>query len=317
MKSATALGTSSSSLLPPTHQMTSMEYVVNANLFDYYWDRMIFECCETCMTLVVYGIYLNLFILSLYTLARRKTRGRNVLLVASCAMVLLGTVQAVVRFSIAAEVVQLSRQLVHEGHKFPPSPEWVGAYPALIRMQNVVFSFNNLVTDALFLYRCYVIWGSQLKIIILPGVFTLSTFATACMSTFSIKSESRTPYIIALVTNLVLMALTAGRIWWIRREAFHAGLDDTIRSRYRTAIAIILESGALYSVCAILLAVTWSIESPMAYDITFGFSLQALNIVPTLTIVRIGLGHTIDDPINLVDSRAAEPASGVELHYIV
>ncbi|KAJ6605182.1 hypothetical protein DFH09DRAFT_1120949 [Mycena vulgaris] len=119
----------------------------------------------------------------------------------------------------------------------------------------------------------------------------------------------------ATFTNLVLLALTAGRISWMRRAAFYAGLNDTCRTRCRTAVTIILESGAIYYIYAVLLTITFSIRPltwSVAYGITLGISLQAINIAPTLTVVRIGLGHNTDDPIGLQEG----PAGG-QLRYIL
>ncbi|KAJ6523114.1 hypothetical protein DFH09DRAFT_1190756, partial [Mycena vulgaris] len=97
-----------------------------------------------------------------------------------------------------------------------------------------------------------------------------------------IRFNGRAPYEMATFTNLVSLALTAGRISWMRREAFYAGLDDTCRTRYRTAITIILESGAIYCICAVLLTIAFSIRPltwSVAYGITLGISLQAIRLI--------------------------------------
>ncbi|KAJ6568058.1 hypothetical protein DFH09DRAFT_1314043 [Mycena vulgaris] len=284
--------------------MNTTEYNVNSAGFDCYWRMMVFELCATCATLLLYGFYLNLFILAIYTLCRRKTRGKYVLIGASCAMALLGTTQAALRLGSTATIIGMSRELVHTALP-PTSIRWI-TYNILTKAQNI-------------LYRCYVIWGAQWKVILLPGLLTLSTLVTAYVAIPwdgpMARFDGRTPYGMATFTNLVLLALTAGRILWMRREAFYAGLDDTCRTRYRSAVTIILESGAIYCVCAVLLTITFSIRPltwSVAYGITLGTSLQAINIAPTLTVVRIGLGHNTDDPIDLKEA----PAEG-QLRYIL
>ncbi|KAJ7834205.1 hypothetical protein B0H14DRAFT_1158411 [Mycena olivaceomarginata] len=56
---------------------------------------------------------------------------------------------------------------------------------------------------------------------------------------------------INLTTNLTLMALTAGRIWWIRRHVVTI-LEPSVTRTYDTVIAMILESGAIYCITIIV-----------------------------------------------------------------
>jgi hypothetical protein len=69
----------------------------------------------------------------------------------------------------------------------------------------------------------------------------------------------------------------------------------------------------------------------MPYRFTLGIALQAIisgfnqrkagcslspqNIVPTLTVVRIGLGQNVDDPIELGDRPVAE--NTIPLRYLL
>ncbi|KAF8152863.1 hypothetical protein K438DRAFT_1863970 [Mycena galopus ATCC 62051] len=59
----------------------------------------------------------------------------------------------------------------------------------------------------------------------------------------------------AAITDMVLVALTTGRIWLKQRDAIHIA-DNTLKSRYSKVITTIyvVESGALYCVLVILLA---------------------------------------------------------------
>jgi hypothetical protein len=82
------------------------------------------------------------------------------------------------------------------------------------------------------LYRCYVIWGRQKKVLILPAGLIISTvgespttplYTTAVMVRFpsldsyrwsdidlvgNTSAVARTPFILAAATNVVLVALT-------------------------------------------------------------------------------------------------------------
>ncbi|KAJ7921852.1 hypothetical protein B0H13DRAFT_2317971 [Mycena leptocephala] len=61
------------------------------------WKLMISLFSETAVVFLLYGIYLALFVLSIYTLSRRhESPGMKVLLLASCMMAVLGTTQVAV-----------------------------------------------------------------------------------------------------------------------------------------------------------------------------------------------------------------------------
>ncbi|KAJ7490681.1 hypothetical protein FB451DRAFT_1361470 [Mycena latifolia] len=58
-------------------------------------------------------------------------------------------------------------------------------------------------------------------------------------------------FVLSVATNGMLTILTAGRIWWLGREVRMA-LQESVRFRYyNTAVAMILESGAIYSLCVL------------------------------------------------------------------
>ncbi|KAJ7618303.1 hypothetical protein DFH06DRAFT_1306651 [Mycena polygramma] len=168
-------------------------------------------------------------------------------------------------------------------------------------------------TIGLCIYRCFVIWGHSVGAVAVP---TLMLFTTAALgysadygdivsSAFYI--DVRVPLAAGLATNVVLLGLTAGRIWWIRRDA--CVLESAFLKRYNTAIAIVLESGAIYCIGTVLFivagpTVTQATLSPhhlvsgstSPIAAIFEASLpQILNIVPMLTIVRVGLGRSIGD----------------------
>lgn len=59
------------------------------------------------------GVYVNLFLLSLRTLSRRKTAGTKFLMVASCMMAVVGSTQMAVDVAVAVAAARLLQQLVH------------------------------------------------------------------------------------------------------------------------------------------------------------------------------------------------------------
>ncbi|KAF8188238.1 hypothetical protein K438DRAFT_980266 [Mycena galopus ATCC 62051] len=266
--------------------------------------------CVKCLEhvhIAFYVIFLILFIIAIHNLRRRETAGKKVLLGFSWAMAALGTAQVVLSIAITVGMLRLLQELVKQRTDLNPGPVPAPPLRTVILLgfaANLVFLINNLTADLLFLYRCYVIWGRQKKVLIVPGVFILLSFVSGCVA--SIRDSSVTfaaaGYIMAAATNLVLVAFTAGRIWITRRDAIYVGTDSALKNRYSTVITTIMESGALYCLITILSAVTNALQyNTIAADITYdaisSASAQLANILPTLIIVRAGMGYNIQDRI--------------------
>ncbi|KAJ7744086.1 hypothetical protein B0H16DRAFT_1889689 [Mycena metata] len=260
----------------------------SVTVFDRTW--LVGEISGTCVQVFCYGVYLNLFILALHTFRRRRTERNNVLLALTWAMAFLSTTQIVLRLLKTAVVIQFVAERMEPGINIPASPPQT--YSSLITAHAVVLVLNNTVTDTLFLYRCYVIWGSRRMVVIMPAILMLATFVIGLVAVSPQVSQKAT-VILATVTNLCLMGLTAGRIWWIRREAMRITTNKVLIHRYNTVIAMLLESGALYFIPAMLTVIVYQWDIP--FHVLEGLGTYLINIIPTLIIVRVGLGRSIHE----------------------
>ncbi|KAF8184061.1 hypothetical protein K438DRAFT_1937353 [Mycena galopus ATCC 62051] len=229
-----------------------MQYVVESGQFDSSWISLIEVLTKAGASLLLYGIYINLFLLSIHIFSRR--RDTKILIAASCAMAVVGTTQIAVNVAETAITARFVQQLVHGQLLNEPQ-----SLKTLEFTQFVLLMINSTVTDTFFMYRCYVIWGYRRKVLILPALLGLTTLIVVILGA---KSTSTTPARIsvgfAAMTNGVLTALTAGRIMWIWHQSSHVGLHIPYRSRYGRAIGLILESGAIYCAAAIFLLITVS-----------------------------------------------------------
>ncbi|KAF7357100.1 hypothetical protein MSAN_01304100 [Mycena sanguinolenta] len=261
-------------------------------------DTTVFALSKTFTILVLYTVYVGLFLFSLYTIVRWNSRGRRFMLIISSGMFVLATtdmLMSVISWAIDIAIIKLAIQ------------EDTASVRRLIRLYDNVdvasaalLTTNNLLTDLLFLYRCHVIWDSRGIILILPGAFILAT----CSLSFVVDSyehilDPRVPYGMAGVTNAILTCLTAGRIWYKSREAATVN-GNAFRRRYHTAIGMIVESGALYSLVLLLQIVAWSFPLPFISGtetlivfrgVCIGLVEQMVNIIPTLIFVRVGMGY--------------------------
>ncbi|KAJ7468056.1 hypothetical protein FB451DRAFT_1257931 [Mycena latifolia] len=258
-----------------------MDYVVE---FDTYWNVMLGQLAWAIIAVVLYALYVVLVAFSIYTIAHRNPAGRRFLLVTASAMFLLGTLNAVLSVLAAGIAIQVTKELIQGSADLL---RLVRLYETLNLTVDILVVANNFVADLVFLYRCYVIWESKKMVLILPGLSMFATLVAGFISSFGVDSPTlvkipfidiRIPYIMGATTNVVLMCLTAGRIWYKRHEA-HIINGTTFRKKYDTAIAMILESGAIYCFIGILAVISLSLGN------------DSSNIVPTLILVRVGLAH--------------------------
>ncbi|KAJ7888685.1 hypothetical protein B0H14DRAFT_1193746 [Mycena olivaceomarginata] len=279
-------------------------------VFDSGWDAMMAFIPLMAVSLTLYGFYVCLFLLSLHTLSRRRSTRTILLTVASCTIAVVGSIQIAIDVALVVVAARVLQRIVHSEILAERSlrilPVFGSTLPALLKAQTFAFGINYFITDSIFLYRCYAIWGFQKKPIILPVLLMLSSSISGIIlySTTNTMNSSL-PFILAAATNLVLTALTAGRILWIQRAASHVALDSAVRSCYSRAIMIILESGAVYCTVAIFLVISRSLNEEI-FGIGLGIAQQVMNIIPTLTLVYIGLK-------NLEEHQPADLERGYEL----
>ncbi|KAJ7022173.1 hypothetical protein C8F04DRAFT_1240908 [Mycena alexandri] len=163
--------------------------------------------------------------------------------------------------------------------------------PELLFAANIIFGVNNVIADGLVIYRCYCVWNYNGYVVIVP---ILSLIATSLFG-LDLDLPAKPFYGLSLATNILVNMLTAGRIWWIYREA-RMCLKTDMQKKYLSSLAILVESGVLYSatVLAFLILVTivpTRISTPAIYQML----AQIMGIAPTLIIVRVGLGVSVQN----------------------
>ncbi|KAL0570690.1 hypothetical protein V5O48_011265 [Marasmius crinis-equi] len=165
----------------------------------------------------------------------------------------------------------------------------------------------NAVADCTLIHRCYIVWASK-KLILYPLVVTsvlingvLLGSSIAIAATFNSRTNDSTAYqmnnaafVAAAVLNFTLTLMTAGRIWWISREA-REGLGKRVKSTYTTIVAITIESGFIYStsLLVIYIIVLANVDQPGHFDATV-VSTQLSALAPTLLIVRVAYNKSVD-----------------------
>uniref|UniRef100_A0A0W0FAG2 Uncharacterized protein n=1 Tax=Moniliophthora roreri TaxID=221103 RepID=A0A0W0FAG2_MONRR len=105
-------------------------------------------------------------------------------------------------------------------------------------------------------------------------------------------------YLIAnAVVNSLVTLLTAGRIWWVGRQAM-----KVVGKQYRTIIAILLESGMLYPIAIIVPLILGPSGTDVSPVNLFPITYQVAGIAPTLIIVRAQSGKAIESVDQVVST---------------
>ncbi|KAF8132196.1 hypothetical protein K438DRAFT_1884941 [Mycena galopus ATCC 62051] len=172
--------------------------------------------------------------------------------------------------------------------------------------QDLQASFRHLSQTKLqwdnIIYRCSAIWGHSRykgRIILVPLLLLLFTTVFGIVVSVLQSGEDGNLVVAilgAITTNIVLTGLTTGRIWWTRHH---------LHFRYNTAIAMLLESSALYLVLILTILFTETLGGAAALNLPLfrwfaGHQGNSwYNILPALVIVRVSFARSID-----VDSTA-------------
>ncbi|KAJ7242562.1 hypothetical protein B0H12DRAFT_1326004 [Mycena haematopus] len=281
-----------------------MEYTIQSSVFNTFWDTCSAELFAVMSEMLFYGILLVLVAFAANLLLRRQATGGPVLLYSTAVMFLLATLQFIFRI-LAAKKAYTVFYLAVAGQFAPESPLARDA-----AAQNLAFNFvedillvtNNAVTDGVLIYRCWLIWESNYYAIIAPSLMLLLTTILSYLSAVEGDYPSasgptvdlRIGFLLGVFTNIVLVGLTAGRIYHKRRVA--RNLQTDVVRRYNTAVAMVLESGTILTVWVVIYVILRSMNvPPTVWRVFRGGLAILLNIVPTLIVVRVGLGHSINE----------------------
>ncbi|TFK47230.1 hypothetical protein OE88DRAFT_1738908 [Heliocybe sulcata] len=170
----------------------------------------------------------------------------------------------------------------------------------------VSLEFSNCIgADSILIWRAYVVWGKQLRIVapllvMLVATCTLSIFfaseiytATAAtpmlLEFMSQSARYGVPMAVMTVcTNLAATGLILGRIWHHQYDVKRLLGGDGQLNTYGSVVLVIMESGMIYSLTWIVTIILYARQSPAAFALISAIS-QIAGIAPTLIIVIVAM----------------------------
>ncbi|KAF8154597.1 hypothetical protein B0H34DRAFT_530179 [Crassisporium funariophilum] len=176
---------------------------------------------------------------------------------------------------------------------------------------------NNFTADVLLVIRCYVVWGRKKIVLVFASLILIigTVFGIISEGTTSVELKKFIGvYIgIILILNIILTILTAGRIWWIAREVKQI-MGHEMASQYHYSIAILIESGLIYTAANILVVIL----APTRFVLmAAAIAIRVVCIMPILIIVQIALGQATKDIPTAVSRYQAETQQIVVLDTII
>jgi len=288
-------------------------------VFEITWSFAVLDVIKMAIALSLNGAYVLLVVFALYFLRRRRPVGHNVLICAISAMFVLAMTQMALQIATTTLSLQSVYSAVHSDGTY--TAHWGSLQSMNLILgfvENILLVTNNTITEGLLIYRCHVIWGTHRNkkvVLVLPLFLLLCTTVLGYITITrndifppEYHMDTRIFAAFAIINNLLVTGLTVGRIWQTRRHLQTVGQTKSIQ-RYNTAMAMLLESSALYFICMCILVVALSVkpsasngESVVAY-VSYGFGGQLVNIIPALLVVQVSFGRKIETDGLVVKSR--------------
>ncbi|ESK85685.1 hypothetical protein Moror_9912 [Moniliophthora roreri MCA 2997] len=287
--------------------------------FDTITAILVLPMTNLTVMLYVYGVYTVLFIISLRILIRRRDRQNRILYIFFTIALFTFTtaLNTVNTFSYAEQATRM--------FTFTKNQDWASflAYLHHDNTKTIILGFELVLplclvitADLMLLYRCYVIWGSS-KRIAFPLIFLMFSLTICEIVASALQviggNNATNParwrlyvqgatideafWVANMGINIILTLLTAGRIWWISREA-RKHLGPASKIKYNMVVAVILESGIIYPIFLIAATVVDRLANPDHHNSApfsvWNVTYQVTGIAPTLIIIRAAGGKTIE-----------------------
>jgi len=246
-----------------------------------------------------YGIFFTLFTLAVYVLVYPQN-GRRVnypFLVSTALFFCLITLYFIVRWMRAyvafityareqAGGALLFLELVSEWH---------------VAVSTSLWAVTGALADLMLIYRLWLVWDRSYYVVILPLILCLGSLVTVFAVVYEVShAELTTTYATAitnwaysflslgLAQNAIVTGLIVGKIWKINMGV--RGQTATVSSLW-PVIAVLMESGALYSSCVMITLITYVTQNNGSAVMT-DIIVPIIGITFMLIIVRVGLGFS-------------------------
>ncbi|KAG7089803.1 hypothetical protein E1B28_011453 [Marasmius oreades] len=233
----------------------------------------------------LYGVFLSLFTVCTRDLWLRRRRRKTTLswpmVVAGFLLILLATARFVV------DCAYISVAFIHHDPRSARIAYLQDVTQPLFTAKHMILIVSLLIGDSFVNYRCWVVWGRNIWVIILPASLSFLSFGSGCylmwaysnLPNQTVLQEStwmKMLYAPSLVANALGTSLLAYRIWSVNKRLRDMVTEE--KSNLTTPVVrIILESGAL------------NVAYLFAYVMAIGWSSQGLELISEMATPLTGI----------------------------
>jgi hypothetical protein len=254
------------------------------------WRWVSYLCAEKVTAAITYTFMIALLTYAILTMRRRDDVPQTPVFIAAFSwMVILSTLQISLDLADFATGMQsMNQQLQQDPSVLCKDIPWRAATQILYYAQWSILAANILVADGILVFRCFVLWGKNTRVIVVPILLVGATVVTTSVVPTG-KLDERIALGLGLATNILLLGLVVGRIMWSTRAMGRFGLAAS--GRHKFAMSVAIQSGVLYTATALIVLISGSIGrgANLAFFISAGAARHVVNIVPILAIVESGL----------------------------
>ncbi|KAL1938109.1 hypothetical protein VTO73DRAFT_11938 [Trametes versicolor] len=165
-----------------------------------------------------------------------------------------------------------------------------------------IYVTQTLICDTFMIYRAFVIWERQWKIIALPLILLILDAISGYISTTP-KGDNLIMMILFPCASFLTNSLSTALIMW---RVLSGGANTVQVARftlYRRVITAIVQSAAVYSVASITLLVTVSVSPDSAYATCLTMFPPFIGLIFSLVVLRLARRSSASDAPSAVDSR--------------
>ncbi|KAI0065072.1 hypothetical protein BV25DRAFT_1913714 [Artomyces pyxidatus] len=251
-----------------------------------------------------YGIQLVMYTSCvLYLWQQRKARSHFTFLLAYITLLFI---LETIYIAVQARTVQI---VYIDNRNYPGGP-WAYFLASQSLAVNVMFYATLFVitflSDALVLWRCWVIWGASGQniaylVTAFPALMLVASFVMGVLWTLQssqpgLSLYSALPlaygtsyYAISLGVNIILTILITIRLLQYRQTVLKTLPPDHAK-HYVSLMTVLVESAALYSLFAVLFLITYAINNPLN-QVFLGIAQSCQQIALYLIIYRLADGR--------------------------
>ncbi|RPD58989.1 hypothetical protein L226DRAFT_572399 [Lentinus tigrinus ALCF2SS1-7] len=245
----------------------------------------------------LYGIFLCLFGVCGYDLYRRRSTGETQIswpmLVAGILLVILATARFVV------DVTYLFIAFIYNETREARLAFLQDVTAQIFITKHALFITSLLVGDLFVNYRCWVVWGKNIWVVVLPvalsilaagsGYYALWGYTHLThQSIFAQQQPLKLFFSASLVANALATSLLAIRIWYTDRTGTHALDLEGSEHKLTPVIRIILESGLINAAFLFAFVMTLAFGST-SLEIMSEMGTPMCGIIFSIVIFRVGL----------------------------